>query len=209
MGNKTKQSPKSALSSLGESVQSVLREVHVTFNPYYVYLEGLADEPELKFQEGFADYSIEHLTAGDMKTIAGIPGRRVGLAELLKRVDNGQVCLGIKHLDELVSFTWYDVNQSNIKGRIVPLKQNEAYLFDAYTLDAYRGKGLAPYMRYRVYRELAELGKTRLYSFTDYFNSPAIRFKQKLNAKLLQLRVIVGFRRWRFNVLLKRYMVNI
>lgn len=195
--------------SFVESVIVALKRVRITINPYYVFIEGLFDGRLPELQTRFEGYSIGSLTTEDMKTISRIPGRKVTLQQLMKRLDDGNMCFGMKHSNELVAFTWYDLNESNIKGRKVSLKKNEAYLFDAYTLVAYRGKGIAPYMRYQVYRELVKLGKTKLYSFSDYFNPPAIKFKQKLNAKYLELRIIVGFRRWRFSVLLNSYNVQV
>ena len=77
-------------------------------------------------------------------------------------------------------------------------------MFDAYTVPAYRGKGLAPLMRYRSYQELYNLDKHKLLSFSDYYNTPAIRFKEKLKAKPLELRLAVGFRGIHLDLRLKR-----
>ncbi len=65
--------------------------------------------------------------------------------------------------------------------------ENEAYLFDAFTLREYRGHNIAPFMRYSCYQELSKMGYNTFYSYSDYFNVPAIRFKAKLAARLLRL----------------------
>ena len=73
-----------------------------------------------------------------------------------------------------------------------------------YTVPAHRGKRLAPYLRYQSYRRLAREGMTRLYSISDAFNTPSIRFKQRLGARFVKLGVSVTlFNRWRWNVSLR------
>ena len=93
-----------------------------------------------------------------------------------------------------------------LDGYKFPLKDNEAYLFDAYTLMHFRGKGLAPYIRYQCYKELAKSDRHKLFSISNYFNTPSIKFKNKLNAKFLELRLSVElFRKWSFDLHLKKY----
>jgi hypothetical protein len=70
----------------------------------------------------------------------------------------------------------------------------------------YRGKGIAPYIRYLGYKELERLGRTRLYSISIYFNTPAVNFKKKLGAEFLELRLRVRlFRKWERDVRVKKY----
>ncbi len=88
----------------------------------------------------------------------------------------------------------------------ITLEENEAYLFDAYTLLSFRGQGLAPYVRYQCYKELRKMEKTRLYSISLSFNRQSINFKKKLNAKFIQLSLFVSiFQKWRFTLPLKTY----
>ncbi len=42
-------------------------------------------------------------------------------------------------------------------------------------------------MRYRCYQELAKIGRTRCLSVTVLFNAPGVRFKKKLNAKVIEI----------------------
>jgi GNAT superfamily N-acetyltransferase len=153
----------------------------------------------------FDGYKIVFLGPEDMNSIAAIPGRKPTEVELLSRLNEGKVCLGVKHEQELIAFTWYDLKESNIKGNKHLLKDSEAYLFDAYTLESYRGKGIAPFMRYRSYQELAKMGRRRLLSFCDYFNTAAIRFKEKLKAKPLEFRLASSFKGIHLDLRLKRY----
>jgi hypothetical protein len=75
-----------------------------------------------------------------------------------------------------------------------------------YTFEAYRGKNLAPYLRYHSYKLLEDQGIDKLYSISAYFNKSSLKFKQKLNAQHLQLLLHVGlFKRFHWNYTLKTY----
>ena len=141
-----------------------------------------------------------------MKTISSISGRHITEEYLLERLRNGQKCFGLKYRGELAAFTWCDFDKFSFKLCGFPLKDNEAYLFDAYTLMHFRGKGLAPYIRYQCYKELAKSDRHKLFSISEYVNTPSIKFKKKLNAKLIELHLSVElFRKWSFDLHLKKY----
>jgi hypothetical protein len=96
-----------------------------------------------------------------------------------------------------VAFSWCDLERCNFRGFQFPLQENEAYLFDAYTLVPYRGQRLAAAVRYALYRELAAIGKTRLLSLSYALDKPALKFKQRLNAQRLEFLLFVElFRKW-------------
>ena len=185
-----------------------LTRIGITVSPYYVVLEGLSNGSMKHLERGFDEYDIGFLGTQDMKEISIIPGpdRVFSEEELLLRLKEGKKCLGVKYRGEIVAFTWFDLVECSSMFYRFSLKKDEAYLFDAYTLMSFRGKGIAPYMRYQCYKELAKLGRNKLYSVSECFNTPSIRFKMKLNAKLLELGLFVElFKKWRFNSRLKRY----
>jgi hypothetical protein len=190
-----------------KTIFDLLKRVGIRIEPYYVILEGLFNGSIPQLETGLEGYSIGFLGPEDMKAISvsAIPDRNTTEEFLLNRLKRGSRCFGAKHRGKVAAFTWYGEKQCNFHGRISPLKENEAALFDAYTLKSYRGKGIAPYIRYQLYKELSNLGKDILYSDSDFFNIPSIRFKTKLNAKLLELRVHIAFRRWHFYPKLKNY----
>lgn len=89
------------------------------------------------------------------------------------------------------------------------LKEDEAYIFDTLTLLDYRGKGFAPILRYYLYKELRNLGRTKLYSYVDCLNTPAVRLKFKVNAEKIKLYLSIDlFGKWRFNYTLKDYQTQ-
>lgn len=175
--------------------------------PYHLFMEGLGNGRIPNAPTGLEGHEIGFLEASDMRSIAGIPGRNFSNEDLVRRLQENMRCLGIKHRGEIVAFTWFNLEACTFESqRLFSLRENEAHLFDAYTAESFRGKSLAPYMRYRCYEELAKLGRTRCYSFTAVFNTPAVRFKQKLGAQVLELRMLVELlQRWRFHARLKSY----
>ena len=182
-----------------------LSQAGLRIEPYQLFSEGLASAPRPR--GAFGDYDISFLGPDDMLEIASIPGRNVTHDDLLRRLHEGKRCLGIKHEGRIAAFTWCDFAACLFEtDRLFLLKDDEACLFDAYTLEAFRGHDLAPFMRYRCYEELAKIGRTHCYSVTVLFNVPAVRFKKKLNAKVVELWVLLEiFRRWRYNRRLRTY----
>jgi GNAT superfamily N-acetyltransferase len=173
---------------------------------YYRMLEELHEDVNVQVDTGFADYEFGFFTASDMKAMAAIPFRKPSEEELLQRLREGKKCFGAKHNGQLIAFSWYALNKGEFLGHRFILRENEAYLDDAFTHVEYRGKGLAPYIRYKLYDELRPLGRYKLYSISDYFNTPSIRFKLKLNAKFYELGLLLDFfRKWRYHKILKRY----
>ena len=118
-----------------------------------------------------------------MKIIGAVNYAGFSESKLLALLDAGEKCIGLKHKDEIACFMWMNFTEFSYKSTIVHLKSNEAYLWFMYTMESYRGKNLAPYLRYKSYKILEEMGRNRLYSISDYFNSPAVRFKKKLNTE--------------------------
>lgn len=178
----------------------------IRITPYFVVLEGLLNSSLSHLEAGFFEYKLDFLNKQDMVEISQIPGQRVSLEELTNRLKENKICYGAKHNGKIVGFTWCDFSEFYFKFYKFRLKDDEAYLFDAFTLPAYRGKGIAPYLRYQFYKILKNFGKHQLLSVSDSFNTPSIKFKKKLNAKMIELRLlIIIFKKWNFDFHLKSY----
>lgn len=184
-----------------------LARIGITIAPYYIVLEGLFDQAPYDFSTRFDEYDVGLLSSGDMNTIAAIPGKEESEKQLLGRLNKGNLCVGIKHNLNLVGFTWCNLTEFAVKGNEKPLMADEAYLFDAYTLIPYRGKGIAPFIRYQCYKQLADMGKARLYSVSGVFNTSSIKFKKKLKARIMEKHVYIEiFRKWNYTMLVKKYL---
>ncbi len=163
-----------------------LDKLGVQIQLFYLTQEGLSVSAAREQWKTLAGYEIAFLGMEDMSEIARFPYRPVSYEELDSRLRDGKLCLGAKRDGQLAAFTWCNLAWCDFKGFQFPLRDDEAYLFDAYTASDMRGQGLAPALRYRLYEELARMGRTRLYSITDRFNRPALQFKLKLGAQVLK-----------------------
>ena len=180
------------------NILDALSKLGIKIILFYVFLEKeTADPPD--FESEFEEYEVKGLFQTDMTQIAAIPERKVTFDELSKRISEGKRCLGMKHQGRLIAFTWCDLNECHYEGYRFPLRPNEAYLFDSYTSIPYRGRGILPYLRRRMYAELKQLGKNTFYSVSNRYYISAVRFKLKLNAKIVDSGIYIElFKRWRF-----------
>lgn len=175
--------------------------------PYYLMAEGLRLGTFAWSKKDFIEYEFRFLTERDMRALASLPGRTSSEAELIQRLREGKRCFGAFYHGEVVAFTWWNLAEC-LFGLypVLALQPHEVYLFDAYTLEACRGNGIAPYLRYRCYQEAVQLGREHCYSITVALNQSALRFKQKLGAQFVQLSVFIEIlRRWRWHFTLKVY----
>ncbi|MGB7542967.1 MAG: hypothetical protein WBM28_13260 [Burkholderiales bacterium] len=163
----------------------------VEITPFYLVEERLWEDLAPCFEKGFEEFEITWLGPAEMETIAAIRKYNFSKEQLLQRLEKGQVCLGVRQQGTLAAFTWADLSKCAGPWFRFSLEENKAYLFDAYTLEAFRGKRLAQFIRYSCYRALNQMGKETFYSISEAFNSPSIRFKTSLKAKRLSLWVAI------------------
>lgn len=186
-----------------------LAKLGIRIQPYYIVLEGLIDGVLHDLEVQRNEYELGFLGKEDMKVIGSIPFREISYKEVLTRLKEGKMCFGAKRDGQLAAFSWCDIEEFNFKGLGFPLRNNEAYLFDAYTFDSFRGMGMAPYLRYQLYKELAKLGRHRLYSISERFNASSLKFKTKLNARVIGSGLYVDIlNRWRFSSIGEKHIVR-
>jgi hypothetical protein len=185
--------------SFPQLIIDILAKAGVYLQPYFLFLERMADEGTLKWGTLPPGYTIGFLNSEDMRLIAALPEKNTPEHVLKERLKNGNLCLGVKYYGDLAAFTWCNLVYCSFPGDVLIMNEDEAYLFDAHTATPYRGKGLAPIARYQLYLELARMGKIKLYSFSEMFNTPAIRFKQKLDSKIIYKGIYMRlFHKWHF-----------
>ncbi len=118
--------------------------------PYYIVQEKKLDENQVQIGPLINDIELCFLNKDDMKEISEHPEVDITESEYLKLLNNGCLCLGAKKRGKILGYTWCGFKEYNYKKRKVSLKDNEAYLFDARTFHEYRGKNLAPFLRYQL-----------------------------------------------------------
>ncbi len=186
---------------------SQLKRIGLDFLPCYWIQEGIFDSTPIAMENLPAGYTFEFLTQEDMKIIGNIPGREdENVPVLLARLKKGDKCLGAKYQGQIAAFTWVDFIGDSFKDRKLILKEDEAYLYDMYTLKSFRGSNIAPHLRYECYKIAKELGRSKCYSTSDIFNAPSLKFKQKLNAKILESYLDIKlFNKFHWNWKIKDY----
>lgn len=169
---------------------SRLQRLGIEICPYYWVQEGIDEGMPNNFDKIVDGYTFEPLGIKDMETLSGISDRENKPEdELVARLKKGNICIGAKYQNEIAAFTWCDFTGEAIPDRKMILRAHEAYLFDMHTMKQFRGHNIAPHLRYQCYRILKELEKTTYYSISEAFNAPSIKFKRKLNARFLELRL--------------------
>lgn len=186
-------------------VRNRLASLGLDFMPYYLVLEEFTPIALPKIRGDQLDFMISYFGEQEMdiiqKSIKGIAHKN-----LKKNLEDGQTCIGMKNNTAIVAYMFIKTGDINFRGRTFQLKANEAYLKDMYTFESFRGKNIAPYLRFKSYELLKERGIDIKYSISEYFNRPTIKFKKKLNSKHLALYLsVILFRKSKWNFKLKSY----
>lgn len=186
------------------TLRNLLVRLGLDLGAYYWVLEGNKKCIPPKIKDDINIYSIHFLTLDDVIYITN--STSLNANSLLKGFSEGQLCLGLKHGEQLAAFMFIELNTFTFKHRLFKLSSSEAYLLNMYTYEAYRGKNLAPYLRYHSYGHLKNQGRDTIYSITEYFNKSSIKFKEKLKAQPLRLYFyIILFKKYHWDFLLKDY----
>jgi hypothetical protein len=185
-------------------IYQILKKTDIVL--YYLVQEGFYEKNETTVEPKLNPLEVINLDESDIFEIAANPERDYSENRMLRMLEDGCGCMGIRYKNEIVAYTWYDLNQCSTRYLTFKLKEDEAYLYAARTFSAYKGQALAPYLRHEVYHYLAAMGRTKLYSITLFENTPSIMFKKKINARNLKLflwvRLIGKYQR---NIPLRRY----
>lgn len=186
------------------TLRNVLMRLGLNISPYYWVQEGLNNIEEPKIKGNPEDYPISYFDRNDILEISKTK-TAYKPEVLLNEYDKGKKCIGIKYDGEIAAFMFIQFDDVNIYKRTFELKNNEAYLELMYTYNEFRGRNLAPYLRYCCYELLRKEKKNNLYSISAYFNRPAQKFKKKLNAKNLALYVYIEVFRFSWDFVLRKY----
>ncbi len=168
------------------SIRSAVKGI-VNVNFYYLYLEKMPRSLSADIQPGIEPVEVIPLGSAEVKEITRYPEKDYSEPEMLDLLTNGCKGVGISHNGRIVSYGFYNLSECHERHFRISLKKDEAYLFGQRTLSDYRGKNLAPFLRYAIYKQLSEMGYHRFYSLVDFFNNASIRFKQKLDAQPVKL----------------------
>ncbi|WP_179345208.1 GNAT family N-acetyltransferase [Winogradskyella ursingii] len=186
-------------------VRNNLAKIGLDFMPYYLFKSSLdtttpqyikGDKLDLKLSV-FGEPEVNYVK----NAIIGIEGK-----DLLQNLKNGETCIGIKHNDEIVAYSFMRRQPFYFRKRYFHLGENDSYFHSTYVFENYRGKNIAPYLRYQRFNLLEKQGVLYHYSISEYFNKSAIKFQKKTNAQTVALYLsVILFNKWTMNFTLKNY----
>lgn len=166
---------------------------------YYIFREDLSIAEAAHVPSLPLGTSIARIGEDRMDEMLAMNGFESSSDSLRMRFMCRNVCLAVLKENRIIAFSWASFGLFQFESYSFSLLDNEAYLFDAFTLPEYRGKGLAVQIRLQLHRDLANMGRTRLYSVTLFNNKPALRFKEKINGRVVDRGFYVRlFNRWTF-----------
>ncbi|MFC2068059.1 hypothetical protein ACFLTP_03490 [Chloroflexota bacterium] len=190
------------------SIAHLLEKIGIQITPYYITQEFLSDEMELSLEPKIQPVVSSFLSSTEINAMYNHPEIKSLGGEIHNWQDDNCLCFSLKYNEEIIAYMWCNLSRCNIHFSPFLLNHDESYLFRARTLRAYRGKNLVPFLRYQLYKSLVEMKRTKFYSITEYFNTPALNFKKKLRAKHIKLCLYFGlFNKRLWNVTLKKYQV--
>lgn len=142
-------------------------------------------------------HRVRPLRPADAAEMARIAIRKVSEDTIVNGLSRAR-CIGIFHENQLAGYTWVAVQTLPVPGSngvaLFQLQPDEVYLFDMYINPAYRGARLAPLLRAHALRDLVNEGRRHCYSITLLFNRSSRRFKARLGAREVELRVYLHLR---------------
>lgn len=186
-------------------IRNRLALIGFDIKPYYWVREEIEACKEPQIKGNTKDYLIRYLNYDEVCFIANNVTSNLG-KDLITGFNRGQLCVGLEYKGKIAAYTFIELNDFSFNNRVFKLKRNEAYLLNMWTFHSYRGRNLAPYLRYQCYKLLKGRGIDVKYSITEYFNKSSIKFKKKLNSKHLSLFLsIVILKKYYWNFRLKEF----
>jgi len=181
----------------------LLKSVGIVIEPYYFYQEGaFRDVPT----GDIPDFEFSEVGEEAVPAIAMFFNPPPSEEQMRRNFGPGRRCFVLKHGGEIAAYTWSDSSEIQFPPCHKLLWKHEAYLYGAATLFKYRGRKLQPFLRWKCYQALQAEGRYLLYSYSDYFNYPAIHFKEKLGGRILFTGLNLQlFRVWKRNIILKKW----
>ncbi|NNE30774.1 MAG: hypothetical protein HKN40_00240 [Winogradskyella sp.] len=187
-----------------QGIRNRLAKIGFDFMPYYWEI-GAIDIAPPSIRGDSSEYELSILNEDE---IASIKSNIIGIAhkDLLNDYKQGDTCLAIKYRDKIAIYSFIKQTDFYFRGRIFKIKPSEGYVHHTYTFEDFRGKNLAPFLRYQSYNYFKSHGIDTYYSISEYFNKPTLKYKKKIGVKPLKLYLnVVLFKRWCYNFTLKSY----
>lgn len=186
-------------------VRNNLARLGIDIMPYYYFISTKETAVPQKIKGEQLDLKFTIFDESDMAKIKSAI-RGLGQKDFLSDLKNGDVCIGLKHKNEIVTYSLIRRKSFVFRKRYFPLGEKDIYIHSLYVFDKYRGKNIAAYMKYHRFGLFEKEGVVYHHAITEYFNKSALRIQHKLNAKTVALYLsIILFKAWRLNFTLRTY----
>jgi len=182
--------------------------VGIRIVPFYYMREALPAEIPGRLTQLPEGFQFSVLRRDDILALRRLEEWKGHVIEkqVVAHLNRGDVCLGVRFHNRIVAYTWYSLIACDDELYPVIMNDNEAYLYDMYVLKEYRGRNIAPILRYLNYELLGGIGRDTLYSLTLYSNSASLRFKRKLGAQPVFLGIYIQYlKKYRVRLVLRRF----
>lgn len=180
-----------------------LARIGINIIPYYWVQEEVQQCEVPQIKGDVSEYKLRNLSLEELIIICKDIDNFI-LDDFIQDFENCDICIGLENNNEIAAYTCIALNSYNFNNKIIELQDKEAYLFNMWTFLTFRGRNLAPYLRYKSYGMLNEMGRSTKYSITEYFNKSSIKFKNKLNSRPVNLYLYLEF----FGKLKKHYLIK-
>jgi len=157
----------------------IFKEVHLCLYGFPLPGEVPPCEPSLE---------VEYDAVG--QSSPGI-GRLTAVQEgrlIERRLGRGERCFLVLHKGQVVAYCWFSQARVGIEevDLTVVVQPDEVYLYDAFTLPPWRGRGLYPALLTRMVKEAMEMGYRRAMIFAGEDNLPSRQGIEKAGFEFFQ-----------------------
>lgn len=178
---------------LTQEILDRLSRLGIDFYPYVVYEESpttpLPPRPQL------AGVDCRRLTDVDMPQVAVLSGDH-DAHYWRRRLEGGALAVGAFHEGALIGSIWCDFDKLRTFGAgeqaLREFGPGEVALSRAWTVPAWRGRGVMRCIRPQVNATLREMGCSRIWSVCMFFNTSVRRAKVRVGAPVSELRLALG-----------------
>jgi hypothetical protein len=168
---------------------NTLKRFGITILPYYVFYRDITGPPKQSDLEG---YEFVELTAVDMPLIATLPLVHNNEQTYQLRLKNKQHCYALRQHDEVFAFCWMDPFHFSFKGEGKLLQDDEAYIYDIYTMPLKRGHHLAPKLNACYTNKLRAEGIRTVIGVVDTMNLPSLNYVRKIGCQVQQKKLYLN-----------------
>lgn len=127
------------------SISHVLEKIGIKIVPYYITREFPCNDVELNLEPKLKPVTCKFLSSSEIKELYS----RSEIRNLSKEAgiwqESGCLCFALKYDRQYAAYMWCNLRECNSDLSAFPLNGGEAHIFRTRTIDAYRGKNLAPF----------------------------------------------------------------